>query len=63
MASEVFMRKDSIAVGVGLESAFLFLKADRLNLEWDLSREADRSPGFLGGGGGNWWLEVTLVAL
>lgn len=63
MASVVLIRKESIALGVGLESTFLFLNADKLNLECDLSLEADRSPGFLGGGGGNWGLEVTLVAL
>lgn len=58
------MRKDSMALGEALlDSEFRFLNADRLNLEWDLSRDADRSPGFLGGGGGNWGLEVTLVAL
>jgi hypothetical protein len=62
-ASVVFMRRASMLLGVGLESLFLFLNADRLNLECDLSREADRSPGFLGGGGGNWVFEVALVAL
>jgi hypothetical protein len=42
---------------------FRFLKEDRLNLEASLSREADRPGPFLGGGGGNCWLAVVLVAL
>jgi hypothetical protein len=68
MASDVFIRSESMALG-GVELSpilspeFLFLNADRLNFEWDLSREAERSPGFLGGGGGNCTFEVTLVAL
>ena len=53
IASDVFKRRDSIALGPGLLSAGLLRNAERLNLECDLSREIERSPDFLGGGGGN----------
>jgi hypothetical protein len=47
-------------LGPGL-SAFLFLNEDKLNLELNLSREAERL--LVGGGGGNWGFEVAVVAL
>lgn len=52
-----------MALGAGLWSPPLFLKAERLNFEWDLSRDADLSLAFRGGGGGKDGVDVTLVAL
>ena len=50
-------------LGAGLWSLFRFLNDDRLNLEANLSRDADRPGPFLGGGGGNSGFDVMLVAL
>jgi hypothetical protein len=50
-------------LGPGLCSLFRFLKDERLNLEVNLSREEDRPGPFLGGGGGNCWFDIMLVAL
>ena len=63
MASDVLRRSDSMAVGAGLWSEFRLRKDDRLNLEWDLSRDMERSLPLRGGGGGNCGLDVMLVAL
>jgi hypothetical protein len=49
--------------GAGLCSGLRFLKDERLNLDDSLSREAERPGPFLGGGGGNCWFGVILVAL
>jgi hypothetical protein len=63
MASDVLICSDSIALGVGLESLFRFLKEAKLNFDDSLSRDAERPGPFLEGGGGNCEVEDALVAL